>query len=225
LSLKKLETTLGYSFQQPLLLERALTHASKSSTHLERQEFLGDAVLGLCISNYLYQRFPELAEGDLSKMRANLVCKAALYDIAANWKLDRFLNVGDGERGKNGRLKSKSIAANAVEAVIGAVFEDAGYVDANALVLKAWHKHLQGVQPINLRDAKSQLQELTQSKGLGLPKYEIQDLGVNLTPRFVAQCFLDQEKLGEGQGNRKKEAELIAAEQALKSQIFQAIMD
>jgi len=225
LSYHKLEKTIAYTFKQPLLLERALTHASKSPVHLERQEFLGDAVLGLCIANYLYLKYSELAEGDLSKMRANLVCKPALYSIAQEWALEDFLQVGDGERFKDGRLKSKSIAANAVEAVIGAVFEDSGYESANDFILKAWDNQLQDVKPINLRDAKSQLQELTQSKSLGLPTYQIHDLGVNQSPRFVAECSLGQEKLGEGKGNRKKEAELLAAQQALNSPSIQKITD
>ncbi|MDQ6984133.1 MAG: ribonuclease III, partial [Ghiorsea sp.] len=204
--MKQFEEQLEYDFKNPKLLQRALTHASKSTTHLERQEFLGDAVLGLVIADYLYHCYPNLAEGDLSKMRANLVCKSALLQIAQLWNIASFLNVGDGERNKNGGLKSESISANAVESVLGAVFEDAGFEDVKALIISAWRPLLQAVQPINLRDAKSQLQELTQAKALGLPNYVLHDLGVTVSPRFQAVCFLNKQKLGEGTGNRKKEA-------------------
>jgi len=223
LNVKQFEEQLEYDFKNPKLLQRALTHASKSTTHLERHEFLGDAVLGLVIADYLYHCYPNLAEGDLSKMRANLVCKSALLQIAQLWNIDSYLNVGDGERNKNGGLKSESIAANAVESVLGAVFEDAGFADVKTLILSAWLPLLQHVQPINLRDAKSQLQELTQAKALGLPNYVLHDLGVTVSPRFQAVCFLNKQKLGEGAGNRKKEAELEAAQQALDSKFMQKI--
>ncbi|MDX8383847.1 MAG: ribonuclease III domain-containing protein, partial [Ghiorsea sp.] len=133
-----LEKVIGYSFKNSKLLTRALTHASKSPTHLERQEFLGDAVLGLVIADYLHKAYPDSAEGDLSKMRANLVCKSALLDVAKQWSLAEHLFVGDGERAQGGGLKSASISANAVESVIGAVFQDAGWKDAQDVVLGAW---------------------------------------------------------------------------------------
>jgi len=224
LNLKLFEETLGYTFKSPALLERALTHASKSSEHLERQEFLGDAVLGLVIADYLFQQFPSSNEGDLSKMRANMVCKQALLDVAKIWELVNVLYVGEGERLKNGSLKSMSIAANAVEAVIGSVFEDGGFEQAKELILQAWRPLLNGVEPVNLRDAKSALQELTQSKSLGLPKYNIKDLGVHQSPRFKATCLLGEKRLGKGLGERKKEAELKAAKEALNSEFIQEIM-
>ncbi len=212
-----LEKTIGYHFKDKALLARALTHASKSTQHLERQEFLGDAVLGLTIADYLFQNYPDSAEGDLSKMRANLVCKPALLSIAGQWELARYLNVGDGERSPSGELKSESIAANAVESVIGAVFQDAGWDYARQVVLQAWAKELKQAKPVNLRDAKSQLQEITQAHALGLPVYEIEDLGLNQTPRFQASCYIQKECLGVAQGNRKKEAELNAAKIAIES--------
>ncbi len=224
MSIQTFEDVLGYTFKQPKTLQKALTHASKSVEHLERQEFLGDAVLGLVIADYLFQAFQDSDEGDLSKMRANMVCKQALLDIAKVWKLVDFLDVGDGERDKNGTLKSSSIAANAVEAVIGAIFEDAGFEKAKDTVLKAWQPLLLDVKPINLRDAKSALQELTQSKAMGLPRYVIEDFGVHQSPRFKAVCFLNEVKLGSGLGERKKEAELNAAKQALISKKIQGLM-
>ncbi len=212
-----LEETIGYSFKDKSILQRALTHASKSSQHLERQEFLGDAVLGLTIASYLFKQFPDLAEGDLSKMRANLVCKSTLLQIARAWDLAGFLEVGDGERSPRGELKSQSIAANAVESVIGAVFQDSNWDEARSVVLKAWSAQLKAVNPDNLRDAKSKLQELTQGLALGLPSYAVEDLGLNKPQRFQAKCFVQGNCLGTGKGARKKEAELNAAAAALKS--------
>jgi len=223
LKYQSLEQTLQYRFNKPKLLQRALTHASKSSEHLERQEFLGDAVLGLIIAEYLFHHYPNTNEGDLSKMRANLVCKQVLLHIAHTWSIETYLNVGDGERDKAKRLKSPSIAANAVEAVIGAVFEDGGFAAAKALVLTAWGQLLKDVQPVNLRDAKSLLQEITQSQRLGLPHYTVEDSGFKQNPRFQASCFLGQTLLGQGQGHRKKEAELSAAEQALHHPMIKKI--
>jgi len=213
---KALEKKIGYAFQDKNILIKALTHASKSSEHLERQEFLGDAVLGLAIAEYLYKHYPNSAEGDLSKMRANLVCKKALLSVASDWELERYLNVGDGERTNQGHLKSKSIAANAVESIIGAVLLDAGWDEAKKVVLTAWANSLKDVKPINLRDAKSQLQELTQAHTLGLPKYDVKDLGINESPRFQARCIVQNTCLGTGYGNRKKSAEIKAASNALE---------
>lgn len=219
-----LEEKIGYRFKQSDVLNQALTHASKSSTHLERQEFLGDAVLGLTIAEYLYHHYPESAEGILSKMRANLVCKEALLAIAKQWKLADFLDVGDGERFTNGNLKSISIAANAVESVIGAVFQDGGWEEAKSVVLAAWSSTLQNIKPVNLRDAKSALQELTQAKALGLPEYVITDAGINASPRFQAECMLKSKSLGVGYGDRKKTAELNAAQKALESKLLNKLM-
>jgi len=224
LSHKNLEKTIGYTFKSPKLLLRALTHASTSTEHLERHEFLGDAVLGLIIAAYLYQHYPLSAEGDLSKMRANLVCKAALLETASIWHIADALHVGDGELHKDGSLKSESIAANAVEAVIGAVFEDSGFDAAKEVVLRAWGERLHNVKPVNLRDAKSELQELTQSKSLGVPSYQVEDLGLKHVPRFQATCSLSGKVLGQGLGQRKKEAEIEAASQVLKRKDLKTIM-
>ena len=118
---ERLQRRLGYSFTNPELFERALTHRSTGREHMERLEFLGDAVLGLVISEHLYARFPDRSEGQLSRMRAAMVRKESLLRIAKNLKLSTLLVVGEGER-SNGGVKSPSIAANAAEALIGAVF-------------------------------------------------------------------------------------------------------
>jgi len=212
-SLKALQGAIGYQFGDSNLLTRALTHRSASSEHMERLEFLGDAVLGLAIAEHLHHRFPQYTEGELSRMRAALVRKESLLKVAHVWLLAGHLYVGEGER-KNGKLKAPSIAANAVEAVIGAVFEDGGWDAARALILRAWQGLLEKVDLDAVRDAKSRLQEFTQGKGWGLPEYKVADHGVGKSPRFLALCSVNGELLGKGSGDRKKAAELAAAEKA-----------
>jgi len=207
---------IDVQFKHIELLSRALTHCSYSTIHMERLEFLGDAVLGLVIAEYLHDLFPDEAEGQLSRLRAGLVRKESLYAIAQIWNLEGYLQVGEGERSSQG-VKSPSIVANAVEAVIGAVFKDAGWDRAQALVLQAWKPLLQKMNISDARDAKSHLQEYTQGKGWGLPKYEICDLGIGKEPRFEAVCWIKGKVHGRGVGARKKIAELDAAQQSLLS--------
>jgi len=203
-------------FTDEKLLLRALTHCSHSSEHMERLEFLGDAVLGLAVAEYLHDLFPGEAEGQLSRLRAGLVCKESLYKVAQSWELELYIRVGEGERSLSG-IKSRSIVANAVEAVIGAVFKDAGWSAAQSLILQAWEPLLKQMNISDARDAKSRLQEYTQGKAWGLPEYKVQDLGVNSEPRFEAQCWVKNKLRGRGLGLRKKQAELSAAEDALKA--------
>lgn len=214
-NLAALEKRIDYVFADKALLRRALTHRSFDAEHMERQEFLGDAVLGLVISDALHQSFPDKPEGDLSRMRAALVRKESLLEIADLWSLATYVNVGESERIAHSlSIKSPSIAANAVEAVIGAVFEDGGWKVAQNLVKQTWKNMLQGIGEVDTRDAKSRLQELTQSKGWGLPVYDLVDLGAGQSPRFKARCQVNGDWLSEGYGERKKTAEIEAAEQA-----------
>ena len=210
----RLEAKIGYRFSDADLLERALTHRSMTDLHMERQEFLGDAVLGLVISQYLHHHYPELPEGKLSRMRSALVRKESLYEVALVWKLTQYLHVGESERMVGGGIKSPSIAANAVEAVIGAVFQDGGWEAARKLVLQAWKNMIKDIGQVDTRDAKSRLQEFTQAKAWGLPEYELLDRGVGKSPRFEAKCRVNGELAGSGFGERKKIAEIEAAEQA-----------
>jgi len=183
---------------------------------MERMEFLGDAVLGLIIAGRLYEQFPNAAEGELTRMRAVLVCKNGLLAIARRWRLSSHLHVGDGERGKDEDIKSTSIVANAVEAVIGAVFLDGGWESARALVLKAWADLLNNADQADTRDAKTRIQEFTQAHGFGLPEYVVRDLGADRNPRFEAECFVNGNKAGRGMGERKKTAEMEAAAEACR---------
>ena len=206
-----LQQQMGYSFSNQGLFERALTHSSAGPNHMERLEFLGDAVLGLVISEHLHARFPERAEGQLSRMRASMVRKESLLKMAKKWQLDQLIHAGAGERTARG-IKSPSIAANAVEALIGAVFEDGDWKSARLVVLKAWHGMLKGIDQVETCDAKSRLQEFTQSKGWGLPVYMLVDLGTEHSPRFKAECRVNGKLVGAGLGERKKLAEIDAAE-------------
>lgn len=182
---------------------------------MERLEFLGDAVLGAVIAEFLHQSFPDAKEGYLSRKRAALVRKEGLLIIARQWRLAQAVKVGAGERGIRG-IKSDSIIANAVEALIGAVFVDGGWEAARSLILSAWKPLLEQVEQLDSRDAKSALQEWTQEKRLGLPIYQVKDAGVDARVRFSAQCLVQGDIVGEGSGSRKKQAETQAASQALK---------
>jgi len=214
-----LEQCIEYYFSDKVLLSRALTHRSyspDSDIHLERLEFLGDAVLGAVVAEYLHDQFPDDQEGQLSRMRAALVRKERLLDIGKKWQLQKLIRVGEGERAPQGG-KAPSIVANAVEAVIGAVFADAGWAAAKQLVLLAWKDLLAQADKLEARDAKSALQEWTQGHQLGLPQYQVEDQGVSAVPRFVARCYVEGEWMGSGHGERKKMAELAAALNALSA--------
>jgi len=220
--LERLQTDIAYRFSDHPLLQRALTHRSASLSHpcqhMERLEFLGDAVLGLVISEYLHSHYPDKPEGDLSRMRSVLVRKEALLCVAALWQLESYLCVGESERMASpaAGIKSPSIAANAVEAVIGAVFEDGGWAAAKAVVLHAWQTMLVDIGDIDTRDAKSRLQEWTQAQDQGLPQYSLTDHGAGHSPRFEAECRVAGELAGRGRGDRKKLAETQAAAQAYR---------
>lgn len=213
----RLESRLGHHFRDAGLLQQALTHTSAELSHMERLEFLGDAVLDVIISDELYRRFPLEQEGRLTLMRAALVCRAGLARVAADWDIDPLLNVGPGERDIAGRIRSESICANAVEAVIGALFLDAGWDVVRSVVVREWGALLQQADKADGRDAKTRLQEYTQSQSWGLPEYVVHDHGVNSMPRFTALCRVNGEAVGEGSGERKKNAEAEAAKQAWKT--------
>ena len=208
---------IGYTFSDCHLLQRALTHRSAPQAlhgmHMERLEFLGDAVLGLVVSELLHTLFPNKAEGDLSRMRSLLVRRESLLKVAESWRLASHLIVGESE--KHGHsIKSPSIAANAVEAVIGAAFEDGGWVQARNIIRAAWQPLLADIGRVDARDAKSRLQELTQANSWGLPEYRVTDHGVGTSPRFTAACYVEGKVTGRGSGVRKKLAEIAAAEEA-----------
>ncbi len=219
------QKTIQYVFTQPRLLEEALTHKShlqgktdESLKDNERLEFLGDAVLDLIISDYLAQTFPEWAEGDLSKTRANLVRQSSLAQAARRLQLGEFLRLGKGEEQTQGRGKS-SLLANALEAVIAAIYLDGGLVPARDFVLKALEDNLRGVGHSNLvvdrQDYKSQLQEWCQQQFSTIPEYcLVSESGPDHKKVFEVEVSIQGRIQGRGIGYNKKSAEQEAAKHA-----------
>lgn len=198
---------------QPQVLRRALTHRSHSADHNERLEFLGDAVLNLCVSRWLMQKLPEATEGELSRTRANLVNETALHRIALDLQLPQYLLLGDGER-KTGGHQRPSILADAVEALIGAIFESAGYAQAQAVVERLLGSvDLSSTARATSKDPKTNLQERLQAKRLPLPKYSLVGVhGLEHLQTFEVRCEIPSQKLSAtGKGASRKAAEQQAA--------------
>src|SRR3954468_3758111 len=174
MNLQLLQTRLGYNFQDAGLLQQALTHRSHSATHNERLEFLGDSVLNCVVASVLYERFASIDEGDLSRLRANLVKQQSLYEIAQKLELSQFLRLGEGEM-KSGGFRRPSILADALEALLGAVYLDAGFVAMLGAVERLMGDRLESREgrPVN-KDPKTALQELLQGRRLALPRYSVQ---------------------------------------------------
>ncbi len=213
----KLESALGHAFADADLLRTALTHRSHSSGHNERLEFLGDAVLNATIAHLLFEHFPELPEGDLSRLRANLVCQDSLHRLANGLGLGRYLYLGDGEL-KSGGAARPSILADALEALFGAIWLDAGFEAARTVIGRLYTPMLKASQADGpSKDAKTRLQEFVQSKRLPLPKYElIATSGEAHAQQFRVACLIEALKMrAEGQGGSRRAAEQMAAEGVL----------
>jgi len=216
-ALFSLQTRLQYRFINTALLARALTHRSFSADHNERLEFLGDAVLQLAVTALLYQQLPAQPEGELSRLRAHLVRQESLHAIALQLELPPLMRLGEGEFKSGGRLRP-SILADALEALIGAVYLDANYAAAQALVQRLFH----GVQltPGLLKaakDAKTTLQEWLQSRKMPPPRYHVTRIdGAGHQQTFHVQCevssLLQQPS---GSGRSRRAAEQVAAAAAL----------
>ncbi|MCE9633563.1 MAG: ribonuclease III [Methylophilales bacterium] len=207
---------LGHEFQQPALLTQALTHRSHSSANNERLEFLGDSVLNCVIATQLYQRFPQLPEGDLSRLRAHLVKEPSLAEIATRLELGAQLKLGDGEI-KSGGWKRPSVLADAVEALIGAVYLDAGFDAAETLVIKLYADLLQQLDPSTLgKDAKTMLQEYLQGRKISLPSYTVVETqGEAHCQTFVVECSIPQLEINtKAQAGSRRAAEQLAAQLA-----------
>ncbi len=217
-SAEQVERGLGHEFSSRALLAQALTHRSFSATHNERLEFLGDAVLDCIASDLLCERFPDLPEGVLSRLRANLVKQDTLADMAAGLDLGAALRLGDGEVKTGGRTRP-SILADALEALIGAVFMEAGYGAARRTVARLFGSRLTGLDPdVDARDPKTALQEWLQARHKPLPVYEISAVtGAAHAQAFRARCrvvALGMET--EGEGSNRRHAEQAAAARALE---------
>ena len=206
---------LGHTFNSPALLRLALTHASarpgsKSNEDNERLEFLGDRVLGLAIAQLLSEQFPQASEGELARWFNHLVRTETCAEAAQSWQLGDFILMSGGEAGSGGRHK-KTILANACEAVLGAVFSDAGYEAAREIVWRTWAPYMAALNDA-AADAKSVLQEWAQGRQLPLPSYiEVAREGPDHAPRFTAEVRVEGVAPERGEGANKRQAEQAAA--------------
>jgi ribonuclease-3 len=216
MELAALEQRLGYRFNTPALLEQAVTHRSHGAVHNERLEFLGDAVLNCTIAQLLYQKYARLNEGDLSRLRANLVKQSSLADIAEKLGLSEFLRLGEGEM-KSGGFRRPSILADTMEAAFGAVFVDGGFEAARDVITRLFEPVLKHVDPKTLgKDSKTLLQEYLQGKRLPLPVYTVVETrGAAHNQEFVVECSIPKLEISvRGTGRSRRAAEQSAAKQA-----------
>lgn len=212
----ELSKRLGYSFQDAALLARALTHRSHSGQNYERLEFLGDSILSFTIADALYDRFPLLSEGDLTRLRATLVRRETLARLARELKLGDCLELGSGEL-KSGGFDRDSILADTLEAVFGAVYKDSNLEAVRSVVLRLYRPLLNDVDPHSIRkDPKTRLQEFLQSQSLATPIYNVLEVsGEAHLQHFVVECRVPG--LAEairGEGNSRRYAEQAAAARA-----------
>jgi ribonuclease-3 len=216
-TLTVLTRCLGYDFRDPALLELALSHRSVGASNNERMEFLGDSILNFVIGEALYQQFPRCREGELSQMRAQLVNGLTLAEIAREFGLGDYLRLGPGEL-KSGGYRRESILADAVEALIGAIYLDAGMTICRERILSWYAARLQLVSPLSAnRDAKSLLQELLQSRKKPLPFYHlVATSGEDHQQLFEVECEIAHlSQRFRGCGSNRRAAEQAAAQSAL----------
>jgi len=210
---------IDYLFTEPDLLDRALAHRSwcaeeGTADSNERLEFLGDAVLGLVVAEYTYRTYPDLSDGAMSKVRAAVVNTKTLAEIALELGIDAHLRLGRGEDQSGGRTKD-SILADALEAVIGAVYLDGGLGQARGMVLSMLGARIDAaVGEPGVSDHKSRLQEESVRLGRGVPRYEVEGFGPDHARRYLATVYVSGQRLGSGEGRSKKDAEQVAARAA-----------
>ena len=220
-AIAKLQLSLKLQFKDEFILQTALRHKSacvnKNELNNERLEFLGDAVIGMVVSDYLFKQFPSDPEGKLAKAKAFLVCESTLAEAAILLGLEKYVEMSSAEEATGGRGR-KSILSDAFEAVIGAIYLDIGVRSASRVVRNALVPAMKQVGTANYHgDYKSALQERTQSTHRRIPQYEIVDeRGADHVKQFVAEVTVGNEVMGSGIGNTKKEAEQAAAEAALR---------
>ncbi len=216
MSVKVVQQRIGYTFTDGDLLRRALTHRSFSSTHNERLEFLGDSVVNCTVALALYQKFPDLPEGELSRLRASLVSQPALAALAANLDLGSHLKLGEGEL-KSGGAERPSILSDALEAVMGAVLLDGGFDTARKVVDGIFKSSLASINPATTgKDAKTLLQELLQGRRLALPLYTVAAIrGEAHEQEFEVECMIEHLNIRcTGKGSSRRRAEQEAAQLA-----------
>ncbi len=216
LLIQRLQQALGYTFVRAELLTQALTHRSYSASNNERLEFLGDSVLNCSVARALYDAFPDLPEGSLSRLRANLVRQETLAEIAVDLNLGDSLRLGEGEL-KSGGFRRPSILADALESLFGAVFLDAGFDEAQRVVRRLFDPLVARIDPkASGKDPKTQLQEVLQSRRLPLPEYRLVGTeGEAHDQSFIVECVLAKPALNtRGVGKSRRAAEQEAARQA-----------
>jgi len=207
---------IGYQFQEPALLEQALTHRSCKGQHNERLEFLGDALLGLVIAEALFARFPETREGDLTRMRSALVKGVTLASIAQELGLSEFLRLGPGEL-KSGGFRRESILADALEAIIGAIYLDSGMAACKAQIMLWFEQRLIEITPGQQKDSKTLLQEYLQGLRKPLPTYDvIATVGEAHQQTFTVRCTVPGMTPITATGSSRRKAEQDAAQYALE---------
>ncbi|MCK4607958.1 MAG: ribonuclease III [Gammaproteobacteria bacterium] len=214
---EKLEHDLGYKFKDQKILDIALRHRSVGKESNERMEFLGDSILGFTIAAALFQLYPKYSEGILSRLRSNLVKKDTLAELGVEFKLGDYLQLGVGER-KSGGFRRASILADAMEAVIGAIFLDSDITICQKQILRWYEKRLSGLTQVGQKDAKTELQELIQAKKLALPLYEVVEMiGEAHNQQFFVSCQVAElDIITKGEGFSKQAAEQDAAQQFLQ---------
>ena len=220
--MNELEQKLQYHFHDITLLENALRHSSYANesrgrdvTSNERLEFLGDSVLGFVTAKYLYKHFPEMPEGRMTRLRAELVCENALHKVAQELELGKFIRLGKGEELSGGRARP-SILADAVEATIAAMFLDGGMDVAEKFILSRVLINLEQGMPVSNSDNKTRLQELIQQKSGQSLSYKVTgESGPDHCKEFTVSVYLNGLSVGSGVGRTKKEAEQAAAGDAL----------
>jgi ribonuclease-3 len=219
--LSELALALGHEFSDQAYLRTAMVHRSYVAEHEdeesnERFEFLGDTILQLTVTDFIFREYPDLSEGELAKIRAACVNRDILHEIAEELGVGTHLLLGKGERASGGRQKA-SILADAMEAILAAVYLDAGLDVCAALIMRLWEDRirLRSTSP-GRRDYKTRLQETLARDGIR-PKYRIEATGPDHAKSFTATLIVDGDQLGVGVGRSKKEAEQLAAKEALGS--------
>lgn len=213
---RELTKRLGYVFRDATLLARALTHRSHSGQNYERLEFLGDSILSFVIADVLYDRFPQLSEGELTRLRATLVRRETLATIARELDLGDCLELGSGEL-KSGGFDRDSILADALESVFGAVYKDGGIEAVRGTILHRYQPILDNIDPNSIRkDPKTRLQEFLQHNSLATPAYNVLEIsGEPHQQRFVVECRVPGlPEAVRGEGNSRRYAEQAAATRA-----------
>ncbi len=221
--LKEFQEIIGYKFTREQYLKIALTHSSyahenkdKNTKFNERLEFLGDSVLGLIVSRYIFENYPQLPEGDLTKMRAAVVCEKSLYECAVNIDLGKYIILGKGEKNTGGRTRP-SILSDAYEAVIAAIYLDSNLDVAREWVLGQLYEAIEAAAKGKIsKDFKTEFQEEAQKRGdVNIFYKVVGESGPDHRKSFVVNVYLNGELMGEGEGSSKKKAEQSAAKNAL----------